>query len=144
MQLAERILTWPRRSRRVQIFCSGRSLNVNQYFQFFSMMDSFKVPFGIAQDLLLIQSFIGTKEPVQIQEETPSAPLVVEDDIDSSGSEGNNSEDEIEAELLVAKAEPVEGSVYVSFAFVLLVIDYDIDHNLQQMSLQSLPTRIQT
>ncbi|KAF9074867.1 Gar1/Naf1 RNA binding region-domain-containing protein [Rhodocollybia butyracea] len=68
-------------------------------------MDSFKVPFGIAQDLLLIQSFVGIKEPVQIKEETSSAPLAVDDDIDSSGSEGNNSEDEIEAELLAGKTK---------------------------------------
>ncbi|KAJ4485781.1 Gar1/Naf1 RNA binding region-domain-containing protein [Lentinula aciculospora] len=56
-------------------------------------MDSFKVPLGIPQDLLLIQNLVGTTGAAhpRIQETTP-------DDINSSGSEPD-SEDEIEAEL---------------------------------------------
>ncbi|KAF5388516.1 hypothetical protein D9757_004697 [Collybiopsis confluens] len=64
-------------------------------------MDSFQAPLTIAQDLLLIQSFVGAEE----QGEKPT--LISPDDIDSSG----DSEDEIEAEL-VGKAEhgPVQMS----------------------------------
>ncbi|KAJ3789223.1 Gar1/Naf1 RNA binding region-domain-containing protein, partial [Lentinula aff. detonsa] len=61
-------------------------------------MNSFKVPLGIAQDLLLIQSLVGPSETA-----TPSlkekSPPEAEDDINSSGSEPD-SEDEIEAELV--------------------------------------------
>ena len=74
-------------------------------------MDSFKVPHILAQDLLLIQSLVGSKEAIPSQKKAPSP---VEDDIDSSGSEPD-SEDEIEAELV--KAEP---EAYVSiFQFFL-------------------------
>ncbi|KAJ3772433.1 NAF1-domain-containing protein [Lentinula raphanica] len=59
-------------------------------------MNSFKVPLGIAQDLLLIQSLVGpTGTPTAQAKQNLSA----EDDINSSGSEPD-SEDEIEAELV--------------------------------------------
>ncbi|KAJ4485070.1 Gar1/Naf1 RNA binding region-domain-containing protein [Lentinula edodes] len=59
-------------------------------------MDAFKLPLGIAQDLLLIQSLVGPSEtsPLHVQETT-----LLADDIDSSGSEPD-SEDEIEAALV--------------------------------------------
>lgn len=70
-------------------------------------MDAFKLPLGIAQDLLLIQSLVGPSEtpPLRIQETN-----VPEDVIDSSGSEPD-SEDEIEA-ALVGKTDP-DGFGYV-------------------------------
>lgn len=63
------------------------------------MTMSFLVPNTVSQDLLLIQDLIGVPEPL------PPKPLpLIQDDIDSSGSE-NGSEDEIEADLVKVENE---------------------------------------
>ncbi|KAJ7170165.1 Gar1/Naf1 RNA binding region-domain-containing protein [Mycena filopes] len=60
---------------------------------------SFLVPNTVSQDLLLIRDLIGVPEPL------PPKPLpLIQDDIDSSGSE-NGSEDEIEADLVKVENE---------------------------------------
>jgi H/ACA ribonucleoprotein complex non-core subunit NAF1 len=67
----------------------------------YQAMDAFKVPPNIPQDLLLIQSIVGTVPPVQ-QQSKPIAKAVEaeqDSDIESSGSE-TDSEDEIEAQLV--------------------------------------------
>lgn len=62
-------------------------------------MNSFKVPDNIAQDLLLINDFLGPLEK-SVEEKADIPPAVEDDDcIDSSGSEGA-SEDEIEQVLV--------------------------------------------
>lgn len=75
-------------------------------------MDNFKVPQNIPQDLLLISEFID------IPDEKPKNLVVKQqdDDIDSSGSESNASEDEIEADLIAVEDEDsvVVKSLYVS------------------------------
>ncbi|TFK41856.1 Gar1/Naf1 RNA binding region-domain-containing protein [Crucibulum laeve] len=67
-------------------------------------MDGFKVPQSIPQDLLLIRDLVG------ISEEVKPTPLVTvkvgeQDDISSSDSESNASEDEIVASLIEVKDE---------------------------------------
>lgn len=64
-------------------------------------MDNFKVPQHIPQDLLLISEFID------VPDEKPKKLVVKQqdDDIDSSGSDSNASEDEIEADLIAVEDE---------------------------------------
>lgn len=75
-------------------------------------MNNFKVPQNIPQDLLLISEFID------IPDEKPKNVVVEQqdDDIDSSGSDSNASEDEIEADLIAVEDEDsvVVKSLYVS------------------------------
>lgn len=68
---------------------------------FCNSMDNFKVPQHIPQDLLLISEFID------VPDEKPKKLVVKQqdDDIDSSGSDSNASEDEIEADLIAVEDE---------------------------------------
>ncbi|KAK7058479.1 hypothetical protein VNI00_002113 [Paramarasmius palmivorus] len=79
-------------------------------------MDGFKIPSDIPQDLLLIQSLVGTVEYEKQQQEINTArPSPIDsssssgDSIDSSSSE-LDSEDEIEGELLLETEKDVEVS----------------------------------
>jgi hypothetical protein len=78
---------------------------------FCNSMNNFKVPQKIPQDLLLISEFID------VPDEKPKNMVVKQqdDDIDSSGSDSNASEDEIEADLIAVEDEDsmVVKSVYV-------------------------------
>ena len=75
-------------------------------------MNNFKVPQNIPQDLLLISEFID------VPEEKPKNLVTKQqdDDIDSSGSDSNASEDEIEADLIAVEDEDsvVVKSLYVA------------------------------
>ena len=77
-------------------------------------MDGFKIPSDIPQDLLLIQSLVGTVEYEKQQQKINTArPTPIDsssssgDSIDSSSSELDG-EDEIEGELLLETEKDVE------------------------------------
>ncbi|KAF5368611.1 hypothetical protein D9758_002207 [Tetrapyrgos nigripes] len=84
-------------------------------------MDAFKAPSNLPQDLLLIQSIVGTVPPAKQQTKpiAKAGEVEQESDIDSSGSD-TDSEDEIEAQL-VANVEDngEEPSSYVISDFYL-------------------------
>lgn len=77
-------------------------------------MDEFKVPQSIPQDLLLIHDIIGITKNTPVL--TPSQKLVVsstKDSIDSSDDDENASEDEIEADLIVAEDDEAPKPMHV-------------------------------
>ena len=79
------------------------------------MDGEFKVPQNIAQDLLLIQGFIGVPNPAP-----NPAPKSQEDDIDSSDSE-TISEDEVAADLIAADEDDSTKTTAKMYGFFFFI-----------------------
>ena len=69
-------------------------------------MDGFKVPQTIPQDLLLIQEFIDAALPSNTEN---VSKRVVEDDISSSCSEGEDADDSSEEEIAADLTKSADG-----------------------------------
>lgn len=74
-----------------------------------TIMDGFKVPHSIPQDLLLIQEYIGVPPPLSVPEKVETDAGVNDDDI-SSSDEDSSEESDIANEKEIA-ADLVTGAV---------------------------------
>lgn len=86
-----------------------------------SFESSYKVPSHIPQDLLLIHDLVGRDVPSSSSTLPASDKVKIkakEDSIESSGDEGFDSEDEVEANLLQEEDEDMDGKTSILYVHV--------------------------